>query len=331
MDYLAILISFIALIGAGFAFLRANSSHNILSKRIETLKERNSAMELRLRKVEGNTNRGKKPANEFESDEPRQKNSRRQEQQQEARQQEPRQKQPRQEQQVKQSRQEQQQEKRQNEPRQNQPRREQPQQEQQPDPRQKQRERQQQAMPLSEQDEEARLTSQQGQQKRRKENRRRNEPMERTHSEDTANEERAAKNIKLEVAGGDLLNELEQAAGITTPTNAPVEAPYTGKKYAIIPEDGVIRLHQLQQQPDSDSYLELDMPAEGNSQTNYRFNLGGNHAFVIAQGIDRLENAFDFEKPSNRMVNKVVQQQDGVLTKVNNGWKIMEKARIDFR
>ena len=93
----------------------------------------------------------------------------------------------------------------------------------------------------------------------------------------------------------------------------------------------MIRMHQLQQQPDSDSYIEVDAPADGGNITHYRFNLAGNHAFVIAQGIDRLENAFDFEKPSNRMVNKVVQQQDGVLTKVNNGWKIVEKARIDFR
>jgi hypothetical protein len=52
---------------------------------------------------------------------------------------------------------------------------------------------------------------------------------------------------------------------------------------------------------------------------------------VIAQGIDRLENAFAFEKPSNRMVSRVVLQGDGILVKVNNGWRIQEKARIDFR
>ena len=105
----------------------------------------------------------------------------------------------------------------------------------------------------------------------------------------------------------------------------------SGIRYAIIPEDGVIRQHHLQRQPDSDSYIEVDVPAEGSNMTHYRFNLGGNHAFVISQGIDRLENAFDFEKPSNRMVSRIVQQQDGVLAKVNNGWRIQEKARIDFR
>jgi hypothetical protein len=135
--------------------------------------------------------------------------------------------------------------------------------------------------------------------------------------------------VNLEFAGGDLLAELEQAAALQ-PT--PVEERRdSGKRFAIIPEDGVIRQHQLQQQPDSDSYIEVDAPAEGGNTTHYRFNLAGNHAFVISQGIDRLENAFSFEKPSNRMVSQVVRQRDGVLSRVGNGWKIEEKARIDFR
>lgn len=129
--------------------------------------------------------------------------------------------------------------------------------------------------------------------------------------------------------------ELEmEAAGQQTTTANQVSQPepvQNGKKYAIIPEDGVIRQHQLQQQPDSDSYIEVDAPAEGSNRTHYRFNLSGNHAFVISQGIDRLENAFAFEKPSNRMVSQVVLQGDGVLSRVGNGWKIEEKARIDFR
>ena len=308
MDYLAIIVSIVALLGAGFAFLRAISSHNIQSKRYEALKEKSSAMEARLRKLEGNTGRGNKPATEpVESG---RRNQPRQEQ-------EGRQNQPRQEQQ--------------NEPRQKQPR-----QEQQQERRQKQRERQpqpqQQAAALSQPDEDV---SQQPQQRRKKENRRRNEPMERANPEEAGREQqaRAARPVRLEIQDGDLLNALEQEAGVAAPAAGAVaaaEAPYAGKKYAIIPEDGVIRAHQLQQQPDSDSYIEVDATADGSS-THYRFNLAGNHAFVIAQGIDRLENAFDFEKPSNRMVTKVVQQQDGVLTKVNNGWKIMEKARIDFR
>jgi hypothetical protein len=161
----------------------------------------------------------------------------------------------------------------------------------------------------------------------------RNNPMERNNYDEIGREnpERVSAPINLEVAGGDLLAELEYAA-VHTPTEAPAaDTNYSGKKYTIIPEDGLIRQHQLQQQPDSDSYIEVDVPAQGSNLTNYRFNLSGNQAFVISQGIDRLENAFSFEKPSNRKVSQVVLQQDGVLARVNNGWKIQEKARIDFR
>ncbi len=327
MDYIAILVSLLALVGAGFAFLRANSSHNILSKRIETLREKSNAQEARLRKPDNNPNRGNKPVNEVHETgrELGRKNQPRTDIQQEARQNKPRQEQqnePRQ----KQQKPEQQQEARQKQPRPEQQEARQKQRERQPQPQQ-----QQQASPLLQPNEDG---TQQPQQKRRKENRRRNEPMERAGNNGELEREQqlpVTNSGRLEFAGGDLLDELEQAAGNSTPVAAPVEAPFTGKKYAIIPEDGVIRMHQLQQQPDSDSYIEVDAAPDGSSSTRYRFNLAGNHEFVIAQGIDRLENAFDFEKPSNRMVSKVVQQQDGMLTKVNNGWKIMEKARIDFR
>ncbi|WP_460879069.1 hypothetical protein [Pontibacter rugosus] len=169
------------------------------------------------------------------------------------------------------------------------------------------------------------------QQRRKKENRRRNEPMEKNKYDEIGNEQQATpspKPVRLEIVESDFLTDLEQQASVQA---EPVEAEYTGKKYAIIPEDGFIRAHQLQQQPDSDSYIEVDEPTDGSNLTRYRFNLSGNHAFVISQGIDRLENAFAFEKPSNRMVSRVVLQGDGILSKINNGWKIQEKARIDFR
>lgn len=162
----------------------------------------------------------------------------------------------------------------------------------------------------------------QQQQPRKKKESRRREPMEGNQYEQVGREQPGKRNPSLEfdMVGRELIEQMDQ------------QVNEGGKKYAIIPEDGVIRIHQLQQQPDSDSYLEVDIPADRNSgTTSYRFNLSGNHAFVIAQGIDRLENAFAFEKPSNRMVNQVVLQGDGILTKVNNGWRIQEKARIDFR
>lgn len=126
--------------------------------------------------------------------------------------------------------------------------------------------------------------------------------------------------------GDDLLNELTQPQAQAQP-----EVPESRTRFAVIPEDGLVKTHQLQQQPDSDSYLEIDAPAEGSTTTRYRFNVKGNQAFVISQGMDRLENAFEFEKPSNRMVSRIVLQGDGVLTRTPGGWKIQEKARIDFR
>ncbi len=140
-----------------------------------------------------------------------------------------------------------------------------------------------------------------------------------------------ATTLGREIVGDDLLNELTQQQ---TPQAAPApepEAPMSRTRYAIIPEDGTIKTHQLQQRPDSDSYLEIDSPSEGSSSTTYRFNLAGNQAFVISQGMDRLENAFSFEKPSNRMVTRIVHQGDGVLVRTSSGWIIQEKARIDFR
>ena len=180
MDYLAIIVSFIALVGAGFAFLRASSSHRILIKRIETLKEKNNAHEARLRKLEGNSGRGNKPASE--PNEPGRRNQPRQEQQQE-----PRQKQPRQEQQQEQ--------------------------------RQKQRERPQQTQQVSPSSPEIQDVPQQAQPRKKKENRRRNEPMDRTNSLEQGEERpiKAAKSIKLEIAEGDFLDNLERSAGDTPP------------------------------------------------------------------------------------------------------------------
>ncbi|MFD2247947.1 hypothetical protein [Pontibacter ruber] len=293
MDYIAIIISIIALAGAGFAFLRANSTHHILSKRIESLKDKNAYLEERLRRVEGKAGRSNRPAEE--PSEPSRRNQPRQEQHEQRQKQRDRQ-------------QSQQQERRQ-------------QQERQP--------QQQQERPQQQQD-----SFQPVQPRRKKENRRRNEPTMETNKYEQIGDEQPvpSRPLNLEIAGGDLLDELEQAASHTQTAPVQAEEPMQGgKKYAIIPEDGVIRQYQLQQQPDSDSYIEVDVPADGSNMTHYRFNLSGNHAFVISQGIDRLENAFDFEKPSNRMVSRVVLQGDGILSRVNNGWRIQEKARIDFR
>lgn len=298
MNTIAVIISIIALVGAGFAFIRASSAYNMLTKRINKLKDTNSDLEARLRRLEGNANRGGTRASGEQTDGGRPKKQRPEQQRSEQREQQ---------------------------------RQEQQRQEQQPEQRQRPRERQQPAPQAEE------TADPQQQPKRRRERRRRNEPSDRTNPEGN---ERAAPAVasgaaRMEFSGSDLLDELEQAATTTPPPVEPEAMPEltpdTGTRFAIIPEDGVIRQHQLQQHPDSDSYIEMDLPNDNSSTTRYRFNLAGNHAFVISQGIDRLENAFDFEKPSNRMVSRVVLQGDGILVKVNNGWRIQEKARIDFR
>ncbi|MBA9076128.1 hypothetical protein [Rufibacter quisquiliarum] len=153
-------------------------------------------------------------------------------------------------------------------------------------------------------------------QPRRNENKRR-EPMNNLESDPTPT---AKTTVGNDLVGDHLLQELSQEEAPTSPT-----------RYAIIPEDGIVKSHQLQLRPDSDSYLEIDTPQDGSGSTRYRFNLSGNQAFVITQGMDRLENAFSFEKPSNRMVSQIVLQGDGVLVRTTNGWKIQEKAKIDFR
>lgn len=320
MNAIAIIISLIALVGAGFAFLRASSSHRILSKRIEKQKDRITILEERLRRVEGNASRGKKQ--QVDEEEPVRRNQPRQEQQDQHREREPRQKKQRERREQDRPLQERQQQDR--------PQRERPQPESQS----------QQADPQAQQQEDA----PQGQRKRRDRDRRRgNEPREPRREEGYLGEQPLTETgpARLEFAQGDLLDELEQAAAgqqavpleqtqAVQPTPMMEEA-VSDKKYAIIPEDGLIRQHQLQLRPDSDSYIEVDTPADGSNSTRYRFNLSGNQAFVISQGIDRLENAFAFEKPSNRMVSRIVQQGDGILTRVGNGWKIEEKARIDFR
>ncbi|WP_299700275.1 hypothetical protein [uncultured Pontibacter sp.] len=337
MNAIAIIISLIALVGAGFAFLRASSSHRIMTKRVEKQKDRIDILEERLRRLEGNSSRGRRSAEESQEDgrrnQPRQERHEQQEQRHEERQ----------KQRSKKGKSERQPQER-------------TQQDEQPQERQqerRQRERQSTDMPPQSQERapedrttQERHTQQQeeGQQRRpKRDNRRRNEPRDASQSVET-DQESGSTPVNLEIAGGSLLDELEQEAAsanstVTAPSAPiaadepfPSESPANpGKAYAIIPEDGLIRQHQLQQQPDSDSYIEVDVPKDGGNMTYYRFNLAGNHAFVISQGIDRLENAFSFEKPSNRMVSQVVQQHDGVLAKVGNGWKIEQKARIDFR
>lgn len=336
MEYIPIIIGVLALLVAGFTFYKTSG----LLERVRSLEKKNRELEAGLKGLErnrqSNQNQGRESnrppkgsqqpaqAQPQRAAQPQQQEPRQKQQPQGRGQQEPRgnQGQPQQQRPPQEPRQKQEQQP----PQQRQPR----------EPRQPQEPRQKQGQPQQQQPPQAGGGNQQGQpreprqpqQQRRNENRRR-EPMNPAEPNQTPPAQPVANpSLGTGLVGDDLLSEL------TTQPEAPVrqpEPPVSRTRYAIIPEDGIVKSHQLQQRPDSDSYLEIDAPEEGSAMTSYRFNLSGNQAFVISQGMDRLENAFSFEKPSNRMVNRIVQQGDGVLIRTSSGWKIQEKARIDFR
>jgi hypothetical protein len=108
--------------------------------------------------------------------------------------------------------------------------------------------------------------------------------------------------------------------------------PLIMTKYSPIPEDGRISLQDLQLKSDSYSYLEIELPVnDAINKIMYRYNTLANHEIIIGQGIDRLENAFSFAKPTSSKVNQVKLIEDGVLVKEGCNWLIKEKARIEFK
>ncbi len=336
MEIAAIVLAVLSMGLSVFILLKASSNNHILNARIERLKDKIHKLEYRLNDAKGPANKGNRQER-GQQDQPSE--QRKKGQQPQPKQQQPKQ-QPNEQQQRRQQPNEQQQRRRQPDEQQQLQAPQQPRRQQAPEVQDQQALQQQRRQQTPEQ-----LDGQAPQQPRRKKENRRREPRENIQREDLNQEQPQALNLEQP---RDLNLEQSREVGLEQPeaANFSLDLENVGrellaqlemaeeagnKKFSIIPEDGVIRGYQLQQRPDSDSYLEVDVPAENSSTTNYRFNLAGNHEFVIAQGIDRLENAFDFEKPSNRKVSQVVLQGDGVLAKVNNGWRIQEKARIDFR
>ncbi|WP_148041395.1 hypothetical protein [Rufibacter immobilis] len=330
MEYVPTIIAVLALLVAGFVFYKVSG----LVYRLKNLEKKNRELEAGLKAMENHIRRSQKsqpqennrnargnqpqlsaPAQPTRSNQPQEA---RQKQQQPAKgqQQEPR---------NNQNQQRPPQEPKQRPEGQNQPQR-QPREPRQPqEPRQKQGQQPQtaqQPQPQGQGGGAANQNPRQPQQQRRNENRRREPAANAAETEqNSAAQPAPVPTLGKELVGDNLLSELTQQP----------ETPVSRTRYSIIPEDGIIKTHQLQHKPDSDSYLEIDTPADGSASTSYRFNLSGNQAFVISQGMDRLENAFSFEKPSNRMVNRIVQQGDGLLVRTSSGWKIQDKARIDFR
>lgn len=116
-------------------------------------------------------------------------------------------------------------------------------------------------------------------------------------------------------------------------SSAEAEAkPSTTKKYSPIPEDNRIKAFDIQINGEGDSFIEIDFPADpGASSATYRFNVKTNHQFIISQGIDRLDNAFAFTKPTSQRVNQILALTDGLLVKDADNWKIDQKAKIEFK
>lgn len=125
--------------------------------------------------------------------------------------------------------------------------------------------------------------------------------------------------------------ETKQEVLLQEPPTIEEPKPQYFKRYSPIPEDNRIRVHDMQATGEGDSFIEIDLPADAEAEkANYRYNIKANHQYVISQGIDRLENAFSFDKPTSQKVHRILVSDDGVLVKDVNNWKIESKAKIDF-
>ena len=113
------------------------------------------------------------------------------------------------------------------------------------------------------------------------------------------------------------------------PEPAFVETNFT--KYARVPEDSVIKDRDLHtDKSDNWSFIEVSV-TDPNAQTaRFRINPHINHALAINNSLDRLENAFDFPRTANK-ASTIVNQQDGELVRVPQGWKIERRAKITLQ
>lgn len=116
-----------------------------------------------------------------------------------------------------------------------------------------------------------------------------------------------------------------------TENTEPIIAETNFTKYARVPEDSVIKDRDLHtDRNDNWSFIEVSV-SDPNAQTaKFRINPHINHALAINNSLDRLENAFDFPRTANKASN-IVNQQDGELVRVPQGWKIERRAKITLQ
>lgn len=108
--------------------------------------------------------------------------------------------------------------------------------------------------------------------------------------------------------------------------------PAVSKKYSPIPEDNRIKAFEIQTTWEGDSFIEIDFPSDAEvNRVFYRFNVKTNQQYAIGQGIDRLDNAFAFTKPTAQRVTQILALADGTLVKDADIWKIEQKAKIEFK
>lgn len=110
----------------------------------------------------------------------------------------------------------------------------------------------------------------------------------------------------------------------------PIVAESDFTKYARVPEDSVIKDRDLHtDRNDNWSFIEVSVSDPNVQTARFRINPHINHALAINNSLDRLENAFDFPRTANKATN-IINQTDGELIRVPQGWKIEKRAKISL-
>ncbi|MBK0404657.1 hypothetical protein I5M27_16810 [Adhaeribacter sp. BT258] len=99
-------------------------------------------------------------------------------------------------------------------------------------------------------------------------------------------------------------------------------------KYTRVPEDGQLKERDLHHDShDTWSFIQVTLPENGCNSAKFRINPHVNHALAINNSLDRLENAFEFARSSNK-ATQLINDADGELMRTAQGWQITKRAKI---
>ena len=116
-----------------------------------------------------------------------------------------------------------------------------------------------------------------------------------------------------------------------TENTEPIITETNFTKYARVPEDSVIKDRDMHaDRNDNWSFIEITVSDPNAQKARFRINPHINHALAINNSLDRLENAFDFPRTANKATN-IVNQSDGELVRVPQGWRIEKRAKITLQ